>query len=215
MKQIVYNQKGEEVGKVELPAKVFDLELNKDLVHQVVVAQMANNRKVIAHTKDRSERRGGGRKPWRQKGTGRARHGSIRSPIWRGGGISFGPTKERVFTKKVNKKIKQKALFMALSSKVRDGEMVLLDKLEIKEIKTKAMASILNDLKNKLKKDLNKSVLIVLPKTDVDIIRANNNIPKTKIIRADSLNVLDILNYKYFLILQDSIDVIKKTYVLI
>ena len=212
MKQIVYNQKGEEVGKIELPAKIFDLELNKDLVHQVVVAQMANARKVIAHTKDRSERRGGGRKPWRQKGTGRARHGSIRSPIWRGGGISFGPTKERVFTKKVNKKMKQKALFIALSSKVRDNEMILLDKLEIKETKTKVMQVILNNLRKKLKKDLDKSVLIVLPKTDVDIIRTSNNIPKTKIIRADSLNVLDVLNYKYFLMLQDSIDIIKKTY---
>ena len=213
MKQTVYNQKGEEVEKIELPANIFGLELNKDLVHQVVVAQMANARKVIAHTKDRSERRGGGRKPWRQKGTGRARHGSIRSPIWRGVGISFGPTKERVFTKKINKKMKQKALFMALSSKVRDDEMILLDKLEIKETKTKVMVGILNNLKNKFKKDLTKSLLIVLPKTDVDVIRVNNNIPKIKIIRADSLNVLDILNYKYFLMLQDSIDVIKKTYV--
>ncbi len=213
MKQTVYNQKGEEVEKIELPANIFGLELNKDLVHQVVVAQMANARQVIAHTKDRSERRGGGRKPWRQKGTGRARHGSIRSPIWRGGGISFGPTKERVFTKKINKKMKQKALFMALSSKVRDDEMILLDKLEIKETKTKVMVGILNNLKNKFKKDLTKSLLIVLPKTDVDVIRVNNNIPKIKIIRADSLNVLDILNYKYFLMLQDSIDVIKKTYV--
>ena len=213
MKQTVYNQKGEEVEKIELPANIFGLELNKDLVHQVVVAQMANARQVIAHTKDRSERRGGGRKPWRQKGTGRARHGSIRSPIWRGGGISFGPTKERVFTKKINKKMKQKALFMALSSKVRDDEMILLDKLEIKETKTKVMVGILNNLKNKFKKDLTKSLLIVLPKTDVDVIRVNNNIPKIKIIRADSLNVFDILNYKYFLMLQDSIDVIKKTYV--
>jgi len=209
----LYNQKGEEIEKVELSADIFGLELNKDLVHQVVVTQMANARKVIAHTKDRSERRGGGRKPWRQKGTGRARHGSIRSPIWRGGGISFGPTKERVFTKKINKKMKQKALFMALSSKVKDKEMVLLDKLEIKEAKTKSMTSILNNLKDKLKKDLTKSVLIVLPKTDLKVIRANNNIAKTKTIRADSLNVLDILNYKYLLIVQDSIDVIKKTYI--
>ncbi|MFH0805459.1 MAG: 50S ribosomal protein L4 [Patescibacteria group bacterium] len=212
MKQVIYNQKGEEIKTVELPADIFGLELNKDLVHQVVVTQMANARKVIAHTKDRSERRGGGRKPWRQKGTGRARHGSIRSPIWRGGGISFGPTKERVFTKKINKKMKQKALFMALSSKVKDKEMVLLDKLEIKEVKTKSMTSILNNLKDKLKKDLTKSVLIVLPKTDLKVIRANNNIAKTKTIRADSLNVLDVLNYKYLLMVQDSIDVIKKTY---
>jgi len=212
MKQEIYNQKGEEIGKVELPSNIFGLEVNKDLIHQVVVAQMANARKIIAHTKDRSEKRGGGRKPWKQKGTGRARHGSIRSPIWKGGGVTFGPTKERVFVKKINRKMKQKALFMTLSSKIKDNEMILLDKLEMKEIKTKTMAAILNNLKNKLKKDSTKSVLIVLPKTDINIIRANNNIAKTKTIRADSLNVLDILNYKYFLMLQDSIDVIKKTY---
>ena len=212
MKQEIYNQKGEEIGKVELPSNIFGLEVNKDLIHQVVVAQMANARKIIAHTKDRSEKRGGGRKPWKQKGTGRARHGSIRSPIWKGGGVTFGPTKERVFAKKINRKMKQKALFMTLSSKIKDNEMILLDKLEMKEIKTKTMAAILNNLKNKLKKDSTKSVLIVLPKTDINIIRANNNIAKTKTIRADSLNVLDILNYKYFLMLQDSIDVIKKTY---
>jgi len=212
MKQIIYNQTGEEVKKVELPAEFFGLEMNKDLVHQVLVTQTANARKVIAHTKDRGERRGGGRKPWKQKGTGRARHGSIRSPIWRGGGISFGPTKERVFSKKINKKMKQKALFMTLSSKIKDEEMVLLDKLELKENKTKLMIGILNNLKDKLKKDFKKGVLIVLPKTDLSITRASNNISKTKTIRADSLNVLDILTYKYLLMLEDGIEVIKKTY---
>jgi len=212
MEQIVYNQKGEEVGKVELPAKIFDVKLNQDLMNQSVVTQMSNVRKVIAHTKDRSERRGGGRKPWKQKGTGRARHGSNRSPIWRGGGISFGPTKERNFTKKINRKMKQAALFMALTSKVKDKEMVILDKLDFTDAKTKLMAGILNTLKNKLKKNLDKSVLIVLPETDLKIVRANRNIPKIKTIRADSLNIADVLNYKYFLILQDSIEVIKKTY---
>ncbi len=208
----LYNQKGEEIGKADLPAEVFGVEFNPDLVHQAVVAQMANARKVIAHTKDRSEKRGGGRKPWRQKGTGRARHGSIRSPIWRGGGVTFGPTKDRNFKKNINKKMKQKALLMVLSSKNKAQEMVLMDKIDLTEGRTKLMVGLLNNLKDKLKKDLNKSVLIVLPKTDLKISRAVRNIPKIKTIRADSLNVLDILNYKYLIVLQDGIRIIKETY---
>ncbi|NQV00536.1 MAG: 50S ribosomal protein L4 [Parcubacteria group bacterium] len=208
----IYNQKGEETGKAKLPAEIFGVKMNQDLVHQAVVAQMANSRKVIAHTKDRSEKRGGGRKPWRQKGTGRARHGSIRSPIWRGGGVTFGPTKDRNFSKKINKKMKQKALLMTLSSKLKDKEIILLDNIELTKRKTKLMVEIINDLKTKLKKNLNKSVLIVLPKTDLKISQSVKNIPKTKTIRADSLNVLDILTHQYLLILQDSIKVIEKTY---
>ncbi len=213
MKAPVYNQKGEEVAKTDLPVEIFDVELNSDLVHQVAVAQMANSRKVIAHTKDRSEKRGGGRKPWRQKGTGRARHGSTRSPIWRGGGVTFGPTKDRNFSKSVNKKMKRGALFMTLTSKVKDKELVLLDKIELAENKTKLMAEVFKNLKDKLKKDLNKSTLVVLPTTDLKISRVVKNIPKIKTIRADSLNVLDILNHKHLVMLQDSIKVIKKTYI--
>jgi len=212
MKTPVYNQKGEEISKVDLPAEIFDVELISDLVHQVVVAQMSNARKVIAHTKDRSERRGGGRKPWRQKGTGRARVGSNRSPIWRGGGITFGPTKDRNFSKKINKKMKTKALFMSLTSKVKDQEFVLLDKMEITESKTKVMAQIFSNLKDKIKKDLSKSVLIVLPQTDLKISRDVKNIPKIKTIRADSLNVLDVLSHRYLIMFQESIKVIKGTY---
>jgi large subunit ribosomal protein L4 len=208
----LYNQQGQEVGKAELPAEIFDVEMNSDLVHQAVVAQMANAREVIAHVKDRSERRGGGRKPWRQKGTGRARHGSIRSPIWRGGGVTFGPTKERNFSKKINKKMKRKALLMVLSSKVKDQEIVLLDKIALAEGKTKQMIEMINNLKEKIKRDLDKSTLIVLPKTDLKISRAVRNIPKIKTIRADSLNVLDILNHQYLLVLQDAIGVIGETY---
>lgn len=208
----LYNQQGEGVGKAELPSEIFEVAINKDLVHQTVVAQMANARKVLAHTKDRGEVRGGGRKPWQQKGTGRARHGSIRSPIWRGGGITFGPTKERVFAKKINKKMKRQALLMTLSSKAKDEEIVLLDKLEMTEAKTKKMMEVINNLKEKIKKELTKGFLLVLPSIDQKISRAVNNIPKVKTIRADSLNILDILTHPYLLISQEAIEVIKKTY---
>ena len=212
MKVKLYNQTGEEIGNVELPIEVFGVKMNEDLVHQTVVAQMANARKVIAHTKDRGERRGGGRKPWRQKGTGRARHGSIRSPIWRGGGIAFGPTKERVFSKKINKKMKQKALFMVLSSKLNDKELILLDKLELTEGRTSQIIKVFNDLKNKVEENLDKGLLIVLSKIDHEVSRATNNIPKVNVIRADSLNVVDILKYKYMIMIQDAIKVVEKTY---
>lgn len=208
----LYNQKGEDVGKVELPVRVFGVAMNEDLVHQTVVAQMANARKAIAHTKDRGERRGGGRKPWRQKGTGRARHGSIRSPIWRGGGITFGPTKERVFSKKINKKMKRKALFMVLSSKVNDQEMILLDKLELTQAKTSQIVKVFNNLSNKVEKNLDKGLLIVLSRNNQKVSRATNNLSKVDIIRADSLNVVDILKYKYLIVIQDAIKVIEKTY---
>ena len=212
MPEIIYNQEGKEVGKAELPAEVFDVPMNKDLVRQAVVAQMANARPVLAHTKDRSEARGGGAKPWRQKGTGRARHGSIRSPIWRGGGVTFGPTKERVFAKKINKKMKRKALLMVLSSKARDKEMVLLDKLELAQAKTKQIMEVFNNLKAKIKKDLTKGTLIVVLTSDQKIIRAIKNIPKIKTIRADSLNVLDVLSYRYLLMPQEAVKVIQEIY---
>ncbi|MFH1451362.1 MAG: 50S ribosomal protein L4 [bacterium] len=208
----LYNQKGEEVGQAELPADIFEVAVNPDLLHQAVVAQMANSRQVLAHTKDRSEVRGGGRKPWRQKGTGRARHGSIRSPIWRGGGVTFGPTKERVFTQKINQKMKKKALFMALSSKVKDEQFLILDKLELIETKTRAMAEIFKNLEAKLNQDFIKSALIVLPQTDLKMVRAINNLPKIRTIRADSLNVVDVLSFKHLILLAPAIEVIKKTY---
>ncbi len=204
----VYNIEGKKTGTTKLPPEIFDVKINTDLVHQVVVAQMANKRQVIAHAKDRSEIRGGGRKPWRQKGTGRARHGSIRSPIWRSGGATFGPTRERVFKKKINKKMKQKALFMILTSKHKDNELILLDKLEIKEPKTKLIAEILENI---LKKKT-KSVLVVTLKKNENIIRANKNIPYTKILRADSLNILDLLSFKYLLMPKEAIKVIEETY---
>lgn len=203
-----YNTEGKQIGTAKLPPEIFDVKMNADLVHQAAVAQLANKRQVLAHTKDRSEVRGGGRKPWRQKGTGRARHGSIRSPIWRGGGITFGPTKERVFKKKINKKMKRKALFMVLTSKVKDNELILLDKLEITGPKTRLMVEALEKLLEKKQK----SALLVIPKKDENIIRASRNITYTKILRADSLNILDLLSFKYLLMPKEAVKVIEKTY---
>ncbi len=212
MKISIYNQKGQEIEKAELNSDIFGVKINHNLLHQAVNAQSANSRKVIAHTKDRSEVRGGGRKPWRQKGTGRARHGSNRSPIWRGGGITFGPTKERNFSKKINKKMKRKALFMALSSKLTDNEMIMLDKIELKEAKTKQVIEIMNDLQNALDRNLHKGMLVVMPGSDEKLIQASNNIPKVKIIRADSLNILDVLKYKHLLLIKGSEKTIERIY---
>ena len=145
----VYNQKGEETGEEKLSDKVFGIKVNETLVHQAMVAQMSNERQVLAHTKDRSEVRGGGRKPHPQKGTGRARAGSTRSPIWKGGGVTFGPRSERNYKKNLNKKMRQKALFMVLSDKVENKNLLLLDKLEVKEYKSKNADEMINKLESK------------------------------------------------------------------
>ena len=181
--------------------------MNSDLVHQVAVSQIANRRKVIAHTKNRGEVRGGGRKPWRQKGTGRARAGSIRSPIFRGGGITFGPTNKRVFKKKINKKTRRKALFMVLSAKAKNNSLVLLDKLKIEKAKTKSMAEILRKLPLE-----GKSSLIVLPEMDRDIILAARNLSKIETIQARDINVLDLLNFKYLVMPKGAVKTIKETF---
>lgn len=217
MKVDLYNQSGETVGDFDLPEKIFGLKINQELIRQVVDAQLANSRQVIAHTKGRGEVRGGGRKPWRQKGTGRARHASIRSPIWRGGGVTFGPTKERNFEKKINKKMKRKALFMALSSKVKDKEFMVLEDLKFSEAKTKEAARILNTLTAKfggyrLGKKKRDTVLLILPSPGQTVKRAMNNLPYLDILSADSLNTVDILKNKYTILTKDSVAVIEKTY---
>jgi large subunit ribosomal protein L4 len=203
----VYNLEGEETGKIKLPDEIFGLEANKNLINQTVNVLMANKRNPWAHTKDRSEVRGGGVKPWKQKGTGRARHGSIRSPLWRGGGVTFGPRKEKVFERKINKKAKTKVLFMVLSSKLRDKELLIVENLEIKEPKTKLMSGILS----KILKDRKKDILMATSKKDKNIIRASKNIPYVKTIAADSLNILDLLSFKYLLLDKEGIEKIKKT----
>ncbi|KKR02925.1 MAG: 50S ribosomal protein L4 [Parcubacteria group bacterium GW2011_GWF2_39_13b] len=208
LRRKVYNQDGQEIEELELSEEIFGLKLNKDLIHQAVVAQMANSREAIAHVKDRSEVRGGGKKPWRQKGTGRARHGSIRSPIWRGGGVTFGPTKERNFSKKINKKMRQKALLMVLSSKAKDNELVILDDLKLNSPKTKEMAGIMKNLE-KAKKDIKRSSLVVLVKKNENIVKAIKNIPKMGAIGINNLNVVDVLKYKYLIMNKEGINELK------
>jgi len=214
-----YDQNGKKTEQTRLPSEIFEVKMNPDLVHQVVVSQMANRRQVIAHTKGRGEVRGGGKKPWRQKGTGRARAGSIRSPIWKGGGVTFGPTKERNFKKIIPKKMRRKALFMVLSSKAKptqisskfgtgkDNLLIVLDKLNLEQPKTKLMAEILNKLPCQ-----NQSGLIALPKVDKNIITAARNLPTFNACQAKDLNVLDLLSFKYLIMPKEAIKVIKETF---
>lgn len=203
----VYNQEGKKTGQARLPKEIFEVKMNPDLVHQVVVSQMANRRQRIAQTKDRSEVRGGGRKPWAQKGTGRARAGSIRSPLWKGGGVTFGPRKEKVFKKKIPKKIKRKALLMVLSVKAKNNLLTLLEELKIEEPKTKMISEILNKLPSK-----QKSTLIVLSEVNRNLILAARNLPRVEVIQAKDLNALDLLSFKYLLVPRASLKVIKETF---
>lgn len=207
----IYNLEGKETGKAELPAEIFGLKVNERLVAQVAQAQLANSRRKIAHTKDRGEVRGGGKKPWRQKGTGRARHGSIRSPLWVGGGVTFGPRTEKNFAKKINKKMKKQALLMVLSGKVRDNEVILTDEFKIDRPKTKEVAKIFNNLK-KVNKDLGKGALIVMPQKNEDLVRASRNIVRLSTIGANSINVIDLLSRKFLIMPKEAIETIKKTY---
>jgi large subunit ribosomal protein L4 len=207
MKIDVYNQKGEVAGNVTLPKEIFDVKFNADLVHQIAVSLSANKRQISAHTKNRGEVSGGGKKPWRQKGTGRARHGSIRSPLWKGGGVTHGPRVERVFEKDVPKKMRRKALFMVLSEKVRDNQLVILDKIELEKGKTKEMVESLRKLPCN-----NQATLITLPNYDKKIFLAARNIKKISIEDARNLNVLQLLNHKYLLLTKESIKTIKDTF---
>lgn len=207
MKYPTYNQEGKETEGVILPKDIFDVKLNSDLLHQVVVSQTANRRKIIAHAKDRSEVSGGGKKPWRQKGTGRARHGSIRSPLWRHGGVTFGPTKERNFKKEIPQKMKRLALFMVLSEKARNNFLVLLNELKFEKAKTKLIAETLNNLPSK-----KGNSLLALPAIDKNIILAGRNLSDTKIVQAKDLNALDLLSFKYLIMPEESIRVIKETF---
>ncbi len=197
MKTAVYNKQSEKVGEVELSDAIFARPWNAPLIHQIVVALAANRRKPIAHTKDRSEVSGGGKKPWRQKGTGRSRHGSIRSPLWRGGGITFGPRNDRDFSQKINKKMTRAALYVALSKKLADGELRIIDDLAIAQAKTKEL------------KWVPQSTLLVPAPDNKMLYRASANLPRVKTLAAQSLNVEDVMKYKNILIDQKAAEQLK------
>jgi large subunit ribosomal protein L4 len=202
----VLDQNGNFVEKMDLPDEIFNVKFNPDLVWQIVTSQAANKRKPIAHTKTRKEVRGGGRKPWPQKGLGRARHGSIRSPIFRKGGVVFGPRKEKVYKKKIPKKMKRKALFCVLSEKLRKKCLYLLNDLKVEKPKTKNMVEILKNLKIK------DSTLVCLPKKDKNLVLASRNIPKLKTILVNNLNCLDLLNYKNLILTKEGVEKIKEIF---
>ena len=196
MKAQVYNLNNEAVGDVELPAGLFGVAWKEDLVLQVLRAHLANARKPWAHAKDRSEVRGGGRKPWRQKGTGRSRHGSIRSPLWSGGGKAHGPNKERDFTQKINKKMNRVAILSLLSKKLSEGQVRIIDSLAVAAPKTKMLFAALKvalELKPRAKKC---DVLLVPSNDQKEIFRASRNLVKTKAVDAVGINVPDLMNYK-------------------
>lgn len=207
MKTKLYNQKGESSGEINLPKEIFETEINPDLVYQVVLSQTSNRRQKIAKTKDRSEVRGGGKKPWAQKGTGRARHGSTRSPLWVGGGVTFGPNLKKNFKRVVPKKMRRKALFSVLSAKAKENLVIVFDDLNMEKPKTKPMFELFNKICLK-----NGSALIALPKNDSNLIKSMRNINKLSVTQAKDINVLDILNTKYFVITKGSIDVIKENF---
>lgn len=213
MKIPVYNLNGNKIKDIELSPRIFGVKVKPAVVHQVVMAQMANARQVLAHTKTKGEVRGGGRKPWRQKGTGRARHGSIRSPLWIGGGVTFGPRKDRNFTQQVNKKQKQLALAMCLSDKVASNGLVVLDELKSAEAKTKALSNWLKDLKAKIEElKKSKKFLLVLAKNDKGIIRAALNFKNINTILADSLNCVELLKADAILTSEEAIKIIEEHY---
>ena len=207
MQATLYNQNGEKIGKIELSERIFGVKVKSEVLRQVYIAQMANMRQVIAHTKDRSEVRGGGKKPWRQKGTGRARHGSRRSPIWKGGGVTFGPTNERNFKQKINKKVKQKAAVMALSGKVADKELIILDRIDLAASKTKEMAAITEKVVPNFER-----ALLILPDKNENIFRAGRNIDDFKVSHIGNMNIVDLLNYKYLVLTQASVEALDKKY---
>ena len=201
----VYNMQGKKVSDVELSEAVFGIEPNENVVHSVLVNYLANQRQGTQSTKTRAEVRGGGKKPWRQKGTGRARQGSIRAPQWIKGGIALGP-KPRTYTYKVNKKEKQLAIRSLLSAKVLDNELTVVDKLEVKEAKTKVMAKALTDLKVEGK------TLIILSNRNENVLRSSRNIEGVKTIELNTINVFDLLNCNKLVLPLDTVKKLEEVY---
>lgn len=203
----VYNQEGQEVSTLEISDAVFGVKANEALLHQAVVAQQANSRAAVGHAKTRSEVRGGGKKPWRQKGTGRARHGSIRSPLWKGGGVTFGPRPERNFTKKLNSKVRRQAILMAISDKAADKSIIVLDSIKTDEQKTKLVVKVLKALPLKRGK-----TMLALPKEVKAINQLVTNVKQVTSMWVGSLNVVDLLKHANIVTTVDGIREIEKIY---
>ncbi len=207
METQIYNQKGKSVGSLALPKAIFGVPWNGDLVHQVVTAMQANARTPVAHTKNRGEVRGGGRKPWKQKGTGRARHGSSRSPIWKGGGITHGPRNEKDYSQKINKKMRAKALYTVLSEKLRKGQILFVEELALKNIKTKDAVAVIKDLSSvkgfeKIVGGKKPNTYITVPAKGDNLKKSFANIPTVEIDEVRNINPVDLLAFRYIIISQ-------------
>ena len=200
----VYNMEGKEVGSMELNDAVFGVEVNEHLVHMAVVQQLANNRQGTQKAKTRSEVRGGGRKPWRQKGTGHARQGSTRAPQWTGGGVVFAPV-PRDYTIKLNKKEKRAALKSALTSRVQENKFIVVDELALNEIKTKKFVEVMNNLKVS-------KALVVLAEDDQNVIKSASNVASVKTANAGMINVYDILKYSTVVATKAAVEKIEEVY---
>lgn len=201
MKLDLYSLKGEKVGTHEISDAIFNAPANAALVHDVVTAYAANARQVLAHVKGRGEVNGGGKKPWKQKGTGRARHGSIRSPLWVGGGVTFGPTSARVFSKKINKAAAKKALAILLSDRVRENNLILVDAWSFEQPKTKVAAQFIS-------KVVPEGKILVVHTNDTKVVRSFNNIPNVEIIRASDVNAGQIIKAKKVVVSLDALEMV-------
>ena len=203
-KVAVYNMEGKEVGSMDLNDAVFGVEVNEHLVHMAVLQQLANNRQGTQKAKTRSEVRGGGRKPWRQKGTGHARQGSIRAPQWKGGGVVFAPV-PRDYSFKLNKKEKRAALKSVLTSRVQENKFIVVDELKMDEIKTKTFKDVLDNLNAE-------KALVVLNDMDANVIASAKNIPTVKTTQTNELNVFDVLKYNTVVVTKDAVATIEEVY---
>lgn len=203
----VKNLQGEKVEDIELEDGVFGLEVKQELLHEVFVAQSSNKRQSTSHTKGRGERAGSTRKPWKQKGTGRARTGSIRNPIWKKGGVVFGPTNERNFKKKINRKVLAQAIKMALSSKILSSQLIVVDNFKLDQVKTKQADKGLSNLK------IGRGALLALTRDEIDFARASRNLTKVDGINLDNLNVYELLNHRELIVSKQGIEALSAKYI--
>lgn len=208
MDAVIYDAVGSKAGTITLPENIFGLKWNADLVHQVVVSMQANARQLVAHTKDRSEVRGGGKKPWQQKGTGRARHGSSRSPLWRHGGVTHGPRNEKVYERKINRKMREKALLVTLSRKYKDGEIIFVDALDMATPSARIGKAMLTGLSkagfSALMAKRANGALIALPRANRAIAKSFSNFGNIETTEIRNINPVALLKSKYLIVVEPS-----------